>query len=141
MKIKIEIGNRRIDGEYECEPPWTNWEIHAMKRLTDLTAVEMGEALEKGDTDVILALGLVGLMRAGIITGKQPWDSEPMNVLWQAEMGKLTFVGDELEDDADPLPVSESDAEASEKNGSSGSASSPSSESPELVPSPTGGPT
>ena len=139
-----------LDGEYEIDMTFTNFQLHAIKRATGLTAGELGEAYERRDADLIVGLALAVLMREGKITSRQPWNSPEIEVLWNAPVGALYLKeegveADTEEADAGPpeMGASEPDSPSAENatNGSSGESSEPLSVLPESVPSLTGEPT
>ena len=128
-----------LDGEYEFEVTgFTNFELHAIKLATGLTAGDFSDAYERMDNDVVVAMGMVALMRAGKITSRTPWASQEMDALWAAPIGAV-YLTEPEEDDAGPpeIGLDESVGDVV-KNGSSGESSSLPSESPELDPSLTG---
>jgi hypothetical protein len=134
-----------LDGEYELDSAgFTNFELHAIKRLCGLAAGDFADAFARRDNDMLMALGMVALMRAGRIVGRTPWTSPEVAALWDAPVGSITVTDDEEADAVPPAvtpeqPASE-DAVAS-KNGSSGDSSNHDSGLPENAPSLTGGPT
>ncbi len=123
----IISGVDAYDGPYDFDPSFTNRELHTIKRLTGVRAGELGDALEAGDSDLLVALAAIAIVRAG----KQLDE----NLLWDAEGGSITYEGGiEEEDDADPPPsligdgLSSADVAKSGSSGGSGtnvSASSP----------------
>jgi hypothetical protein len=134
-----------LDGEYEFEATgFTNFELHAVKRTTGITAGEFSDAYERMDNDIIVALSMVALMRAGKITSRTPWSSPEVEALWNAPVGAIHLSEDE-ESDADPPALSDSanepPSEDAEKNDSSGESSSSTSGLLASAPSRTGGPT
>ena len=141
-KIVIAEVHPSLDGEYELDASgFTNFELHAIKRLTGLTAGDLGDAFERLDNDVIVAMGMVVLLRDGKIqNAKHPWDSQEIEALWKAPVGSLTIASDEEEVDASP-PTPEPLADAGEKNGSSGESSRLASVPPEPDRSRIGEPT
>lgn len=133
LKVTINVEHPDLDGVYELDEwNFTNWELHAVKRATGMILSDFTEG--KLDNDLSVALGMVALMRAGKISGKAPWDSEQMAVLWQAQAGRIL-----PESDAVP-PPSASGSETNAANGSSGGSSEHASENPADAPSPTGAP-
>ena len=127
-----------LDGEYDFDESYfSNWELHAIKNLTGLTAGKLEQAFAEVDNDIVVAIAMVALMRSGKITSRTPWASEQIDALWKAPTGQISMDFG-AEDDVDPpeLPVS-GDA-ASGSNGSSGSSSMDASESPDDIPALTG---
>lgn len=128
---KIVLSNvPPYDGEYELDVTYlTNRELHTIKNLCGLRAGELDDALQAGDSDVIVALAVIALER----NGKGPVDA---NVIWDAEFGNLTFVPGE--DDAGP-PEVPSGSDSSSATGSTRSSTNDSAPS-ENDPSRTGTP-
>lgn len=141
-KLVIAGVREEVDGSYDFDADgFTNFELHAIKKLTELTAGEIGAAYARLDNDLIVALGMVVLMREGKIEGRQPWSSPQVTALWDAPVGSIYLESEEVE--ADP-PASTPDAplvlaESESKNGSSGDSLSPASGLPESDLSLTGG--
>ena len=146
-KLVIAEVHPALDGEYELDVSgFTNFELHTIKKATGLTAGDLGEAYERLDNDVIVAMALVVLLREGKIVSRQPWNSQELDALWKAPVGSIHLLSeDEEEVDASPpeLAPTEPDEPESEsaKNGSSGESSSTPLVHLESVPSPTGDPT
>lgn len=112
------------DGEYPFEANYTMRELHTIKRLADVRAGELMDALEAGDSDIVVAAAVIALQRAG----KTP-DEE---AIWDADMGAIQLVaGEETTDPTMPNPP----AEPSE---GSGAGSAPTTANPETDPNPTG---
>lgn len=131
-KIRID-GIAAYDGEYELDVSYfTMRELHTVKRLSGVRVGELEDALAAGDSDVIVALAVIALQRAG----RQVVE----DLIWDAPMGGITYVGDPDGADAVPpgLTPSGSLASGSGSGGSSGSGSDGSSDSPASDPSPTG---
>ena len=143
-KLIIAEVHPALDGEYELDPSgFTNFELHAIKRATGLTAGDLASAYERLDNDIIVGLGLIVLMREGKIVSKTPWNTQEIEALWKAPVGSIYLQPEE--DDASPqeMGASEPDSPSAENetNGSSGESSEPLSVLPESVPSLTGEPT
>lgn len=140
-KLVIAEVREELNGSYDFDAGgFTNFELHAIKKLTGLTAGDLAQAYERLDNDVIVALAMVVLMREGKIEGRQPWLAPQVTALWDSPVGSIF-----LEVDADPpAPTPEeplAPADSEQRNGDSGVSSSPASAPPESVPSLTGGPT
>jgi hypothetical protein len=86
-----------FDGEYPLDVSYfTNRELHTIKELSKVRAGELSEALQAGDNDVLVALAVIAVQRAG---KPVPKDASPF---WDAPSGSsLEFVLDE-ENDASP---------------------------------------
>jgi hypothetical protein len=108
--IKIE-GVPPYDGEYELDMNFTNRDLHTIKQVAGVRAGDLNDALEHKDLDLVVALAVNALRRAG-----KPID---MDVLWDSEAGRILLVADE---DAvpPPQPSDESSGSVSEPTGSSG---------------------
>lgn len=135
-----------LDGEYPCDVVGmivdeesaeylTFEEAHTIKRISGARGLEIQEAVTVADFDVIFALALIVLNRAG----KYPNEAQ----LRKARVGQLLFdvAEDEAADEVPPTsgPAESEPTEPAERNG--GASSSTTSElSPETDPSPTGAP-
>lgn len=114
-KIKIE-GVLPYDGEYDLDVSYfTNRELNIIKRLSGVRAGELDEAFGAGDNDLIVALAVIALRRAGKTAAE--------DAIWDAPSGKITFVADEVEADADPPVIPSSLRSDGEKPASSGNGS------------------
>ena len=139
-KLTLEGVHPALDGTYDFDETYfTNWELHAIKQLTGITAGRLEQAFADLDNDIIVALAMVALMRDGKVTSQTPWSSEQVHALWRAPTGKISLDFGEG-DDADPPTVSAPEGAESESNGSSGTGSSDVLEILDSVPSPTGSP-
>lgn len=109
-KLTIE-GLAPWDGSYDFdETSFTNRELHTIKNISGVRAGELGEAMGAGDNDVLIAIAAVALERNG--------RKVPIDDLWDAEVGKLTFDFTDVEADADP-PSSLTPSVSGEPDGSS----------------------
>jgi hypothetical protein len=130
-QIKIE-GVPPYDGEYELDMNFTNRDLHTIKQISGVRAGDLNDALEHKDLDLVVALAVNALRRAG-----KPID---MDVLWDSEAGKILLVAD---DDADPPPQpnGQPNGKPNEPPGSSGNTGPVTGDaSPESDPSSTGSP-
>lgn len=125
------------DGRYEIDAEYfTNRELHQIKQISGIRAGELGEAIDAGDSDLLVALAVVALARHG--------KTVPVDVLWDANAGRIAIeaVIDEaaLAEVAALPPESGGDAmsDAAKTNADSGNGSSGSGASPASLPSPTG---
>ena len=103
-KIRIE-GVPPWDGDYDFDPSFKNRELNRIKNITGIRGGEIAEALAAGDTDLMVALAVLALERQG--------KSVDPDDFWNAEVGAITYIG---EDDAGPpadSSQSESDSETS----------------------------
>lgn len=101
MQAKIIIeGLRPHDGEYELDiSRFTMRELHTIKRIAGIRAGEIADALKATDTDVVVALAVVALNRAG----KDPDEDR----LWDSQTGMIKLVFEE----SDESPPEEEPAE------------------------------
>lgn len=147
MAQKIIIkGLGGIDGEYNLDigamldfghpETLTQGEAHKIKKATGLRLGELEDAVDAGDSDMVLAFALVVLDRA-----KKRYDIES---LWDAPLGSVVLEADEESasdeaDNADPLSLDDKNGspEQSDRNGG-GSGNPPSELSLPSDPSPTG---
>lgn len=81
----------------------THREAARIKSSTGLRLGEIGDALERGDPDVVLAFALIAAARVGDIIDE---DS-----LWDLELGSIRLDSDE-DDAEDPTAAAEEDAAA-----------------------------
>jgi hypothetical protein len=126
MKLKLE-GVPPYDGEYQFDMSrMTNRELHTIKRLSGVTAANIGQALEDGDNDVIVALMIIGVQRSGKFARVDE------NSVWEADVGRILAMDDD-EVDAVPPP-----SETSTPSTRSGESSPNGSEIQETNPNPTG---
>ena len=96
------------DGTYEIEfDTFTNRELHTIKTLAGVRAGELEEAADAGDTDLVVAFAVIALQRAGLKVDPE--------AIWNADVGQITLVDEEVEQL--PPPKGEN---KSEPNGSSG---------------------
>lgn len=124
-----------FDGDYPCDLTYfTNKELHTIKTLSGVRAGEMEEALAAEDNDLIVAFCVIALERAGKTMTRDATD-----VIWNAPIGKITFVAEEDEESPPgEAPPSETSESGAGKNGSSGHGSSNGGDLPESDRSPTG---
>lgn len=108
-KIVID-GIFGYDGEYDIDfGTLTMREHHTIKRLSGLRALEISEAWLAGDLDLVLALAVIALERAGRRVNE--------TVLWDAETGKIRLVFTE-----DPQAGPDGDEEGDEERPPEGEA-------------------
>jgi hypothetical protein len=93
------------DGDYEIDlASFTHRELHTIKRVTSkdgspgVRAGEMEDAFAAGDTDLVVAFCLVALQRANL--------SVDENRLWDAPVGAISLVADEVTEEKDCPPDS-----------------------------------
>ena len=96
--LKIEGVSPLVDGSYEFDiGTFTNREMHVIKEISGVRGGEIGEALAAGDNDIVVALTAIVLKRNG--------KTVPVDVLWDAELGKITLDAADEEEDEDRPPV------------------------------------
>lgn len=132
--IRFKIENLHpYNGEFplDLERGFTNRELHTIKEVAGVRANEVEEAFNAGDNDMLVALAVIALRRAGLAIH--------MDALWDADAGAIQVLAD-VEDDADPpdlTPPAESGSGA-EQNEFSGNSSNGGGDLPVSPPSPTG---
>ncbi len=131
MPILRVTGIARLDGDYDADiSSFTQRELHLIKKESGVRAGEIQEAFEAGDSDLVVAIALIVLQRAGKGDASQYRDA-----VWDSDVGSITFdLTDEEraeaeKDDALP-PTSEPAAtgNASDASGLSGEPSTAGSE-------------
>lgn len=110
-KILIE-GAPPYDGEYELDLNFTNRDLHTVKQISGVRAGELDEAIRVGDLDVVVALAVNALRRAG--------HQVNIDILWDAEAGKITLIEDEADAVPPPPAIVPSDKKVSGEPDSSG---------------------
>jgi hypothetical protein len=135
VNVTIE-GVFGLDGEWPIDTTYfTNRELHEIKKISGVRAGELSEALEAGDSDLIVCIAHIALARHG--------KTVPIDALWEAEAGKISFetVEQEVADEAvPPQPAQPESASGDGSNGFSGAPSKPTGDLPASDPSPTGTP-
>ncbi len=118
--LKIE-GVPPLDGDYDLDiETFTNRELHIIKQEAGVRAGEIADAFGAGDNDLLVAITLIVLRRAGKGEVAQLRD-----LVWDAPAGSVTLdltEEEQAEEDAVPPavePVETNEAETS--NGPSGS--------------------
>jgi len=119
-KIVIE-GAPPYDGEYEFEfGSFTTREMHRIKKLTGLVAIDFEDAFLKRDPDLFLGLAVEAMERNGKAVVE--------DVLWDAPIGSLRLVMGEEEEESPPEETQKTPSDLLEPNvtpsASSGSDSS-----------------
>lgn len=120
-KLKIEGVGPHADGEHEIDLAGLNGrEAHLIKQVSGVRLGEIGEALNAGDYDVVVAIAKIVLDRAG--------QTVPVAALLEAPIGKITV---DLTSDATDAKEDEDRPPAPSQtgNGSESAAAAPSSES------------
>ena len=121
--LVLKIGEK----QYDITPPFTNRELHLIKQVSGVRSGELFDALESGDSDVLVALAHIGVKRKGT---QRP----SLDELWDLEAGTIEFVEpDETPVDPTPAPVSGSPETTPQEPGSL-----PSVPLPESVPAMSG---
>jgi hypothetical protein len=100
-RIVIE-GMPRFNGEYPVDltdRPFTMREFHLIKKISGARAGELIDAMAAGDTDVIVALAVIALIRNQKIGKEQ---ALPVSeALLESDIGSIVYLGDE---EAEPVP-------------------------------------
>src|SRR5579883_597940 len=95
------------DGVYSLkiseDEPFTTGELNIIKQVSGVRGMEIEDAFAAGDTDLIVALAVVALYRAGKVSRKQALFVAEK--LWAAPGGGLLFDADEDEKDAPSPPA------------------------------------
>ena len=113
-----------LDGEYPIDAGYfTNRELHTIKRLSGVRVGELDDALEAGDSDLIVAIAAIALQRNGARFLE--------DMLWDAQIGAIQFVASPVEVEESPpaqgppaSPGSESESGERSGSGSTGSSAS-----------------
>jgi hypothetical protein len=86
------------DGEYEFDVSYfTMRELNIIKRTSGVRAGELEEALAASDSDLVVALAVIALERAGVKGAE--------DALWNAQAGQITLELDDEGDDVGPPDV------------------------------------
>lgn len=93
------------DGAYDFSADFfTNRELHTIKKVTGIRAGELTDAIEAGDSDLVVALAIVVAERHGkTITPDE---------LWDAQAGSIRMVFDDDQEAADPDPPAQKAGDA-----------------------------
>jgi hypothetical protein len=85
--------------DFKVEPPFTNRELHIIKQVAGVRAGQLFEAMEAGDSDLLVALAHIAIRRMKL-------NRPSLDELWDLPAGDIT-VGAEEEtvDAADPTPA------------------------------------
>jgi hypothetical protein len=144
-KLTID-GVDPFDGVYEldfAEQPFTNRDVHLIKKIAGVRLGELAEAFEAGDNDLLVAVAVIQLRREGKVQKGREMDAA--EILLDAVAGKLIYE-DTAEDDAGPperplpnAPVGSGENDSNSKSSSPGS-NGASDALPETIPTFTGPP-
>ena len=90
-KITITGVDSRVDGSYDLDldDRFTYGELSLIKKIAGARGAEISEAMEAGDMDIIVALTMVALKRAG--------QEVPVSRLMDAKVGAIEFGDTEAE--------------------------------------------
>ena len=103
MEKVIIKGIAPFDGEYDLDLGFFKMrEFNIIKKLSGVRAAELEEAIEAGDTDLILAIAAIAVRRGG-----KPWE-EFVKLAWEADTGAITVEVDEPVVEADAVPLTQS---------------------------------
>lgn len=96
-KLILKDLGGKLDGEYEFDISYfTMRELHTIKRIAGVRAGELGDALEAGDSDAVVAMATVALNRHGI--------DDAEDRLWNSKAGQITIVADDEPEEDDGSP-------------------------------------
>lgn len=122
MKLTIK-GVDPFDGSYDLdftEQPFTNRDLHLIKKLAGVRLGELEEAFASGDNDLFVAVAVIQLRREGKV--QKGRELAAADLLFDGEAGSLLFE-DTAEDDAgppeSPLPTATVGGEESDSNSES----------------------
>ena len=128
--LKIN-GVPSLYGDYDLDlSSFTNRELHIIKQEADVRAGEIEEAFSAGDNDLLVAITLIVLRRAG-----KGEPAQLRDLVWDADAGAVTFdlTEDEKVGDGEAVPPASEPERTSEPLTSpapSGSDSTPVSDIP-----------
>ena len=94
----LDIQIPPYSGSYELDlSSFTQREAHTIKRISGIRLGELPDAIAAGDNDVVVAITVITLTRAGHQVDE--------NVIWDAQIGTVTVTADgEAELEADDRP-------------------------------------
>jgi hypothetical protein len=98
-RLELKIGEK----SYDITPPFTNGELHLIKKVAGVRAGEFEEALESGDNDMLVALACVAARRNGTAR-------PTLEELWEMEAGSIELVEHEPPAEGDPTPAGDAGA-------------------------------
>lgn len=103
------------DGDYEIDlgGEFTNKELHTIKKVSGVRVLELQDAGDSGDNDLVVAFAVIALERAGY--------KVDVDVLWNAPVGKITFI--EEAEESPPAETPEQSGSGNENPPSSGESS------------------
>lgn len=79
-----------VDGrEYPMPESFTYRELGLVKQISGLGAAELPKAIEKGDSDLMVAMTLIAMHRAG--------HKADVDFLMDMQVGAITFIDDDEE--------------------------------------------
>jgi len=126
MSIKID-GIPGLDGEYPLDlSTLKNKDFRRVKQMTGVRAMEMEEALEHGDNDVLVAFAAIALERSGTRFLEEQ--------LWEGPIGSCTFVEDvqpEVREPEDPTPSEQPPLNEPDEGTSGGTGEQPGGDTPQ----------
>ena len=99
MATLIIEGITGLEGEYEFDISYfTMRELHTIKKVAGVRAGELGDALEAGDSDAVVAMATVALERNG--------KTGVVERLWDSKAGQITIVhqDEQVEEEPDSPP-------------------------------------
>lgn len=104
------VGVPPYDGDHPIDVSYfTNRELHTIKEIAGVRAGQIEQAFADGDTDLVVALAIIALARAGHVRVDR-------DRLWDAEVGKIDLVLEE-DDVSPPASALPSESGGNERNG------------------------
>lgn len=128
LEIRIE-GVALFDGAFQLdvERPFRNSEWRLIKKISDVRMGEFQDAIEAGDNDVIVALAVIALIRAGRI--QKNLALRAGDELMDAEFGAITLTDLDQPDPPAAPPIGGSESEQPTDPAENSRSSSPDSSS------------
>lgn len=134
-KITVKAG-MAFDGEYELDletRPLYGFDYHIIKVVAGVLPLQYDEALAGGDYDLMIALTVIAMFRAGTVP-RERFKQAADELLHSEEPGAISVSLDDAEAESDPPKAQENDSAESESNGSASASSGQSSSAPGGVP-------
>lgn len=136
LQVVIDtVGVPQLNGTYDLDFEFDHGELHLIKDVAKLRGLEVDDAMEAGDTDLILCLGVIGALRAGRL---QPKDVRAaVDELMKEKVGTIQLA----ESEEAEVPEASAGSEPGEtQSSSSSSTTSPSNGHQETTPEAIGVP-
>ncbi len=100
LKVVITDALPQLAGEYDMEDDFLHSELHIIEKVSGKAALEVDDAIERGDTTVLLCLGVIGAIRAGKLPAWS-WQAA-VDELMKTKAGSVYLTSDEPEEVASP---------------------------------------